>query len=352
VDQRKDVTLYLPQQGVLVVRVASLIVLLLFVVAAGTPAAQAPPPPAPAPAAAAKPVPAQLPDVLARVNGEAIAKADLEAQIQGLEARAGSPMPADRRDEIVRRLLDDLIGYRLLVQESKARNIAVPDADIEARVGEIRKQFPTEAEFSQTLAERKMTVEQLRTDMREDLAINKLLETEVESKATATTEQVDAFYKNNPDQFQQGERVKASHILIGVPEGADAAAKAAARTKAEQILAEVKKGGDFAALAKEHSTDTGSAVNGGDLGFFSPGQMVGPFNDAAFSLAAGATSDLVETQFGFHIIRVIDKQAQRTVPLAEVRPQVEQFLSNRNRQEQTLAFVNALRAKGTVEVLI
>ena len=335
------------------VRAASLIAM-LFVVAAGsdTVAAQAP---APAPAdasAAAKPVPVQLPDVLARVNGEAIAKADLEAQIQGLEARAGSPMPADRRDEIVRRLLDDLIGYRLLVQESKARNIAVPDADIEERIGEIRKQFPTEAEFSQTLAERKMTVEQLRTDMREDLAINKLLETEVESKAAATAEQVDAFYKDNPDQFQEGERVKASHILIGVPEGADAAAKAEVRKKAEEILAEVKKGGDFAALAKEHSTDTGSAVNGGDLGSFAPGQMVGPFNDAAFSLPSGATSDLVETQFGFHIIRVIDKQARRTVPLAEVRPQVEQFLSNRNRQEQTLAFVNALRAKGTVEVLI
>ena len=323
----------------------------LFVIAAGAAniAAQAT---APAQPAAAKPVPAQLPDVLARVNGEAIPKADLEAQIQGLEARAGTSMPADRRDEIVRRLLDDLIGYRLLVQESKARNIAVPDGDVEERIGEIRKQFPTEDAFNQTLADRKMTVDQLRTDMREDLAIDKLLAAEVEPKAAATAEQVDAFYKDNPAQFQQGERVHASHILIGVPEGADAAAKAEARKKAEQVLAEVKTGGDFGALAKQHSTDPGSAVNGGDLGYFSPGQMVGPFNDAAFSLASGATSDLVETQFGFHIIRVIEKQAGRIVPLAEVRPQVEEFLSNRNRQEQTLVFVNALRAKGNVEVLI
>jgi len=184
------------------------------------------------------------------------------------------------------------------------------------------------------------------------MAISKLLEAEVEPKAAATAEQVDAFYKENPDQFKEGEKVRASHILIGVEQGADAATKAQARAKAEQLLAEVKKGGDFAALAKQNSTDPGSAVNGGDLGFFAPGQMVGPFNDVAFSLAPGATSELVETQFGFHIIRVVDKQAGRTVPLAEVRPQVEQFLSQRNRQEHTEAFVKALRAKGKIEVLI
>jgi peptidyl-prolyl cis-trans isomerase C len=341
----------------MVARAVSLIVIFLVVCACSRDQAQASPAGNPAQAeaqapAAPKPVPAQLPDVLARVNGEAIPKADLEAHIEGLEARAGRPMPAERRDEIVRRLLDDLIGQRLLLQETKARNIAVPDADIDARIKEIRSQFPSEDAFNETLAERKITVERLRADMHDDMAIDKLLQAEIEPKAAATTEQVDAFYKDNPDRFKQGDRVRASHILIPLAEGADAAAKAQARTKAEQVLADLKKGGDFAALAKEHSSDPGSAANGGDLGYFSPGQMVGPFNDVAFSLAPGATSELVETQFGFHIIRVVDKQAGRTVPLAEVRPQVEEFLSQRNRQEQTEAFVQALRAKGTIEVLI
>ena len=146
--------------------------------------------------------------------------------------------------------------------------------------------------------------------------------------------------------------MRASHILITVAQDADAAAKAQARTKAEQLLKDVKAGKDFAALAKEHSQDPGSAVNGGDLGFFEQGQMVGPFNDAAFSMQPGATSDLIETQFGYHIIRVAEKQAARTIPLDDVRPQVEQFLQNRNREEQTEAFVKALRAKGKVEILI
>jgi peptidyl-prolyl cis-trans isomerase C len=118
------------------------------------------------------------------------------------------------------------------------------------------------------------------------------------------------------------------------------------------VLKDVKGGKDFAALAKQHSQDPGSAVNGGDLGFFQPGQMVGPFNDAAFSLPIGATSDLVETNFGYHIIRVAEKQQGRTVPLEEVRPQVEEYLKNVNREQQTDAFVASLKAKGKVEIFI
>jgi peptidyl-prolyl cis-trans isomerase C len=179
-----------------------------------------------------------------------------------------------------------------------------------------------------------------------------MIDAEVAPKAAVKPEQLADFYAKNPDQFKQPERVHASHILIGVPKGADAAAKAQARAKAEQVLKDVKAGKDFATLAKENSQDPGSAPNGGDLGFFQPGQMVGPFNEAAFSLAPGAVSDIVETEFGFHIIKVAEKQAPRAIPLDEVKPQLEQFLLQRNRQEQTDAFVKGLRSKGMVEILI
>jgi peptidyl-prolyl cis-trans isomerase C len=184
------------------------------------------------------------------------------------------------------------------------------------------------------------------------MAVAKMISDEVESKVTVKPEQVTDFYAKNPDQFKEPERVRASHILIAFPENADAADKAQARQKAEQVLKDVKAGKDFTALAKEHSQDPGSAVNGGDLGFFQQGQMVGPFNDAAFSLPPGSTSDLVETNFGYHIIRVAEKQPGRTVPLDEVRPQVEQYLQNVNRDEQTDAFVASLKSKGKVEILI
>jgi peptidyl-prolyl cis-trans isomerase C len=303
-------------------------------------------------AATPKPVPAELPDVLAHVNGETVTKSDFDRAVQAVEARAGGPIPPDQRDRVLRGVLDQLIGYKVLAQETKARNIAVPDAEIDARINQIRGQFPNEEAFTAMLAQRKLTLEQVKSDARQDMAISKMIEAEIAAKIAVKQEQVTDFYAKNPDQFKEGESVRASHILIAVPKGADAAAKAQARAKAEGVLKDVKAGKDFAALAKEHSADPGSAAQGGDLGFFQQGQMVGPFNDAAFSLAPGAISDVVETDFGFHIIKVVEKKPGRTIPLDDVKPQVEQYLQQMNRQEQTEAFVNGLRAKGKIEVLI
>jgi peptidyl-prolyl cis-trans isomerase C len=183
------------------------------------------------------------------------------------------------------------------------------------------------------------------------MQIDTLLRTAI-TATPVTAEQVTAFYNENPGEFQQPERVRASHILIGVPEGADPAAKQQALAKAVEVLKEVKAGGDFAALAKQHSTDQGSAPSGGDLGFFERGQMVGPFEQAAFALAPAQTSDLVESPFGYHIIKVAEKQTSRTIPIAEVRPQIQQFLEGQSREQQTQTFVGSLRAKGKVEVFI
>ena len=302
--------------------------------------------------APAKPVPAVLPDVVARVNGETIAKADFERAITELEGRAGGPVPADQRDRILRGVLDQLIGYKLLAQESKARKIAIADADITARIAEIQKQFPSEEAFKQTLEQRNMTLAALRTDTTEGMQIDKMLETEAAGKIAVTPEQMTDFYQKNPTQFQQAERVRASHILIRFPEGADAAGKESIRLKAAEVLKQAKAGKDFADLARRYSQDPGSAVNGGDLGFFDRGQMVGPFDEVAFTLQPGQMSDLVETTFGYHVIRVAEKQPSRTIPIDEVRPQLQQFLEGQNREQQTQTFIESLKAKGKVEILI
>ena len=305
-----------------------------------------------APGEPVKPIPDKLPDVIARVNGESVSRKEFEDYVQNLEGRAGGSIPTEQRARIYRGLIDQLVGYKLLLQEAKARKVVVPDADVDAKIAEVKRQFPSEDLFMQTLIDRKLSLEQMKSDARRDIAIAKLIESEIASKVALKPSQVEDFYKNNPDQFKQPEQVRASHILISIPEKADAAAKAQAKTKAQQVLKDVKAGKDFAALAREHSQDTGSAVNGGDLGFFQQGQMVGPFNDVAFSLKPGATSGLVETQFGFHIIRVVAKQPARTVPLEEVRPRLEQYLQNQNRESEADAFVKSLRAKGKVEILI
>ena len=303
-------------------------------------------------AAPVKPVPAQLPDVLAKVNGETITKADFEKAIQNVEQRAGGPVPADQRDRIYRGVLDQMVGYKLLTQETKTRKVAIPDADVDARIGQLRQQFPNEDAFKQVLAQQHMTVEQLKTDARQDMAVEKLIQDAIAAKVAVKPEDVEAFYKSNQDHFQQPERVRASHILIQVPKDADAATKAKAKAKAEDLLQQAKSGKDFAELARQNSQDPGSAANGGDLGFFSQGQMVGPFNDAAFSLKPGTISNVVETDFGYHIIKVVEKQPAGVVKFDEAKPQIQQYLENQARQQQTEAFVQSLRTKGKVEIFI
>jgi len=317
-------------------------------------AAQGTPPPAAAqlPPPAVKPVPAQLPEIVARVNGEAINSTELESAVKGLEGRAGGPVPADQRDRVYRGVLDDMIGYKLLAQEAKARKIAVPDSDIDAQIAQIRSQFPNQQQFDQALAAQKLTLEDVRNDARSSMSVEKLVEGEIAAKIAVKPEAVTDFYQKNQDKFQQGPRVRASHILITVPQNADAAAKQQAKTKAETVLKDLRAGKDFAAAAKENSQDPGSAPNGGDLGFFEQGQMVPQFEQAAFALKPGEMSELVETQFGYHIIKVAEKQTQRVVPLEEAKPQIEQYLGQQNRQAEMQTFVNALKAKAKIEILI
>jgi peptidyl-prolyl cis-trans isomerase C len=159
------------------------------------------------------------------------------------------------------------------------------------------------------------------------------------------------FYDKNPQQFQQPESWRASHILVMVPQGSTDAQKKEARAKIDDVMTQVKAGGDFAELAKKYSQD-GSAQAGGDLNYFSKGQMLKPFEDAVAGLKPGEVSGVVETQFGFHIIKLTDKRAARTVPLVEVNKKIGDYLLNRARQEKAGAFVESLKTKSKIEVLI
>jgi len=154
-----------------------------------------------------------------------------------------------------------------------------------------------------------------------------------------------------PEKFKQEEAIRASHILFRVPENADAATKKKAMDQAQSVLKEARAGADFAALAKKHSGD-GSAQQGGDLNFFTRGQMVGAFERVAFELKPGDISDLVETPFGFHIIKVIETQGPHTATLAEVGGQIKNFLEQGQRDTKLEQFVAQVKSKSKIEILV
>lgn len=301
---------------------------------------------------AVAPVPTELPDVVARVNGEDIGRAELKRAVARLESQLGAPLPDEERSHVIRELLDQQIALALLLQEATARGIEATDADVDGELAFVQAQFPSEQAFTEALAQEAMTLDEFRTETARQIVVSRLIEDAVASQVTVTSDELTAFYEDNPNRFRQGAQVRASHILISVPQGADEAGRADARAQAEQLLAEVETGGNFAVLAQEHSDDPGSGAAGGDLGYFREGTMVPEFEQVAFALQPGETSGLVETQFGYHIIRVVDRQAPRMLPLDDVRTQLEQFLQGRNEQEATQQFINDLRTEGTVEILI
>jgi peptidyl-prolyl cis-trans isomerase D len=161
---------------------------------------------------------------------------------------------------------------------------------------------------------------------------------QVRQKTSVTPREVEASYNQNIQQYQTPEQVRASHILLNT-EGKDAAA---VRRQAEDLLAKVKAGADFAALAKQYSEDEASKAAGGDLDYFGRGRMVPEFEEAAFALEPGQVSDIVQTQYGFHIIKVVDKRPASTRSLDEVRAQITEQLQFQKAQEAVQAQARTL----------
>ena len=163
-------------------------------------------------------------------------------------------------------------------------------------------------------------------------------------KPQVSDAEVQAYYNAHQDQYQVKEQVKVRHILIAVPSGADSKTDAAAKAKAEDLLKQIKSGGNFADLASKNSDDPGSKVQGGELGWLDRGKTVPEFDKAAFTLSPGQTSDLIKTQFGYHILQVEEKKTAHLRPLAEVKGEILPVLEQQKSGAAMQTFASQLAA--------
>ncbi|PYR63611.1 MAG: hypothetical protein DMF91_02970 [Acidobacteria bacterium] len=163
------------------------------------------------------------------------------------------------------------------------------------------------------------------------------------AKVVVPPADVDRAYKNNAEQYTTPEQVRASHILLKTEGKDDAAVKA----KAEEVLKQAKSGADFAELAKKYSEDDSNAKQGGDLDYFARGRMVPEFDQAVFAMEPGQISDLVKTQYGYHIIKLVDKKPSVTRPLADVRAQISDQLAYERAQAQAANLAQKLEKEIT-----
>ncbi len=293
-------------------------------------------------------------DAAATVNGTVITNTELDRELSRAKEQLiqmGRPVSDDQLSEMKKRMLDNLIAYELLYQEGKKKGVKVTDAAVDEKLNELREQYPDDAEFKKMLSSSNLTEADLKSHMKRGIAVEQLVDREIVQKITVSDKEIRDYYDSNLARFKQPDQVKASHILITVDPKADEAEKAKARKQIETIQNKVKKGEDFEALAKEHS-GCPSSTKGGDLGYFGQGQMVKPFEDAAFALEPGQVSDIVETRFGYHLIKVTDKKPAMTTPFEEVKERISEHLKQQQVRAKVLAFVEDLRGKAKVETFL
>lgn len=296
---------------------------------------------------------ADLPEVVARVNGTSIPRSEFERAVRSAEVRAGQVVPASLRAAIHDRVLDRLIVFHLLLQEAQARRLVVDDAEVDAEIDRIRGEFPSEENFEAQLSEWGTSLEELRAERRRDMLIAKLIEADVAPRIAVGDEAVRAFYDQHPDQFAETEAVRASHILIEAASDGAPAERDAARARAEAIRSEaLAAGADFGALAREHSDDRATAATGGDLGLVVRGQTVPPFEEALFALQPGEIAPVTESRFGFHVIRADGRREARVVPFEEAGDGIRRMLVAQARQALAAELVARLRAAGEIETYL
>ncbi|MDY6953004.1 MAG: peptidylprolyl isomerase [Thermodesulfobacteriota bacterium] len=299
--------------------------------------------------AADKEVPSQ--DKVAKVavvNGTVITQAQFDREFRLGKRRfhmGGKTLTDSNLSAIRKDTLERLIDAELLYQASQKKGIKASEADLDER---LKKRFPDNGEFKKICERMNLSEAALKSQFLRGMAIQALIEQEIVQKIEVPEKEIKEYYNSRPESFKQPEQVQASHILIKVDPEAEASKKAEARKKIEDIQKKLEKGEDFSALAKEVSQCPSSA-KGGDLGYFRRGQMVKPFEEVAFSLKPGVVSDIVETKFGYHLIKVEDKKSAATTPYEDVKEMILENLKREKVQKEVELYVVKLKEEAKVE---
>jgi len=287
-----------------------------------------------------------------RVNGVGIAHERLDRFLVEYLAQKGRNAEAIRHPgayrQYRREALDQLIDDELLWQEAARLGMTAAKKEVDLAVAEARARYKTEDEFARRLERAGLSEATYPQHVKRQASIQNLLDRKVLKGLRVTDQEVHAFYVGNPDRFTTPEQVRARHILVEADSATPAEDRARARATAEEILALVRAGADFEALARERSQDA-SSTQGGDLGWVDRDKMVPEFEAAAFALRDGEVSGLVETVFGFHVIRTEGRRGGELVPEAKVREEIRKHLLGEKQKAAVRATIDSLRAKARIE---
>ncbi len=278
--------------------------------------------------------------VAAVVNGEVIYTNDLNTQVTALAQQYSIDLKSKdgekQRAEISRIVLDQMIEQRLIMQVARSRGAVATDAQIDAQIQDIRKNFASADEFQAALVQRGLSLATLRDRLRTNVTIRNLLPQVTTS--TVSEAEVDAYFRDHRKEFDHPEQVHARHILLE------------SEVEAKFVLARLQRGEQFDALARQYSKDPGSKDQGGDLGFVNRGATVPEFDQAAFSLQPAQTSGIVKSQFGYHIIQVLaHKPAQPAQLDDDARKRIREQLLSKKQEAAFQEWLKQTKAQAKIK---
>src|SRR5215471_5936038 len=300
-------------------------------------------------------------NAVARTHRNHTPTTQLEKQVQVSLNGAEQPSSAEEQEDLKLQVLNQMIINEILLEQAAAANLNATDAEVDVKFNELKSQG-TEEQFKEMLKNQKMTVDDVRSELRKTITIDKLVNKEITSKISVTDAEIKAFYDKNKENFNLPESYHIAHILVTPmpdPElhngnNDDAKTPEEAKAKAARLLKEIQGGRDFATVAKESSEDPTSGPGGGDLNF-QPLQAIENIDprlaQSVQKMRVGETyPQVIETRYGFHILKLIGKDAGGQKDLADPRVQTNVRQTIFNRKDQTLknAFSEAARNKATV----
>lgn len=296
-------------------------------------------------------------DIVAKVNENNITIEDFKVTLAlnkiDLESKYGSTVWETEvengvkfKDTFKNRVLKGMIDVEAVCEEAKKDGLTPSEEEIDKEFDELNKNLYANENYKKILEDLKISDTCIKSQVEKTLTIQKYTEN-FDKNLKISDEEMKKYYEEHKADYYKDE-VKASHILISTVDDngkeLSEAKKKEAKKKAEEVLKKAKSGEEFSELAKEYSDDPGSAANGGDLGYFTKGKMVQPFEEAAFSLKSGEISGLVESEYGYHIIKVYDK-IDKQLTFDEVKDEIKKTLT----EDKYMESIEAITKKAKVE---
>lgn len=290
--------------------------------------------------------------VVIDVDGSKLTKGQVEAEVKRIMSLTKKQMPDSRldqaRENARKQVINDFIAKTLLTNEMKRLNISASDAEVQEAQEHVKNDLPKGMTIEDLMKKNKITKEQMNEDLRFRIKISKLVMMQMPGKLKPTDKEINDFYQKNRDKFKMPESVHVRHILVAKAPGDDDKAKAEKKAKAEDLRKQLLAGANFAEIAKKNS-DCPSKETGGDLGSFTRGEMVKQFEDAAFSQEVNAIGPVVETEYGFHVIQVLERHGTKALALDDrMKGNISAFLEQQKQQEAFNAILKKLRDKAKI----